>query len=153
VRALVDLVDQACSRGRALVTRRMLASPAALDDALVGAPRVLRPLARPITRYGTGWFARKYALDLDDGAVAGHRAAIAGALDVLRERLRGGRYVLGRLTYADLAFATLLQGVRPVDHPRWPLPPATREAWTDAELPGRYADLLEWRDGLYRDHR
>ena len=51
------------------------------------------------------------------------------------------------------ATATLLQGVVPVAGRYICLGPATREAWTQADLAEEYADLIRWRDQLYERHR
>ncbi|MBC8071849.1 MAG: glutathione S-transferase [Deltaproteobacteria bacterium] len=152
IREWVGIVDTAAGHGRALVIGRMLRSPPALDESLPPAvPRWLRPLLRPITRHGSRWFARKYGLDLD-AALANERAVI-DALDHLRRSLGGRRYLLGELTYADIVVATLLQGIAPVDDEYIRLGPATRDVWTNRALAEHYADLLTWRDALYREHR
>ena len=152
IREWVRRIDQAASRGRALVVRAMLASPAALDEGLPPPiPAWIRPMFRPVTRYGTQWFGRKYGLSLD--AVAEHETALREVLTALREALKRGRYLLGTFTYADIAAAGLLQGIRPVADEYWRLGPATRAAWTRQGLAEEFADLLTWRDELYRDHR
>jgi glutathione S-transferase len=152
IRAWVDELDAASNHGRALVIRGMLASSAALDEGLPPeVPGFMRPLLRPITRYGTRWFARKYALDLD--AKGEHLQVLRSVLDRVRARLGGGRYLFGSFGYADIASASFLQAVVPVDD-RWlRLGPATRAVWTQPELAADYDDLVRWRDQLYRDHR
>ena len=74
-------------------------------------------------------------------------------LDALRSALAKSSSLLGAFSYADIAMATLLQGVSPVAGEYLPLGPATRAAWTRANLAADYADLLRWRDELYRTHR
>lgn len=152
IRDFTRRVDEASSRGRALVVGAMLKSPAALDEGLPPQfPRWLRPLARPITRYGTRWFGRKYGLALED--VAAHEAAMRDALYELRAALGGRAHVLDRFTYADIVGAGLLQGICPVADAWWPIGPATRRAWTQDTLAEEFADLLAWRDELYATHR
>ncbi|MEZ4235566.1 MAG: hypothetical protein R3F59_05260 [Myxococcota bacterium] len=113
-------------------------------------PRLLRPALHPVTRYVLRWFARKYALDLEDPA---HELALRAELDRLRTRLAEGPRLFGAFSYADIASASFLQGIRPVDD-RWlPLGPATRAAWTKSALADDYADLLAWRDRCYTAHR
>lgn len=148
----VAQVDAAQTHGRALVVRALLASSAALDESLPPEmPRWLRPMLRPITRHGTRWFARKYGLDL--ASVEEHEAAVRSLLDALRERLAGGRYLLGGFGYADIVGAAALQAIVPVDDRWFRLGPATRAVWTHPALAEPYADLIRWRDALYRDHR
>jgi glutathione S-transferase len=146
-------VDEAAGQARALVTAAMLASPEALDEALPPeVPRWFAPLARPAARYVTRWFARKYALRLD--AAEEHEQAVRRTLQALRERLAGSDGLMfGEFTFADIVSATLLQGVRPVDDAWLPLGPATRAAWTRPALAEAFADLIAWRDALYRDRR
>ena len=153
VRKWNELADASMRSGRALVVSAILQSPEALDETLPSTvPRWLRPLLRPVNRRGTRWFARKYGLRLGD--VAAPEAQMRAGLAALREALTGGRrYLLGEFSYADIAMATLLQGVEPVADAYIPIGPATRRAWTQAGLAGDHADLLRWRDALYRDHR
>jgi glutathione S-transferase len=152
IRAWVRDVDDASSHGRALVMRAMLASPSALDESHPPqVPTFIRPLLRPITRYGSQWFARKYGLNLD--AVAEHEAAVRATLGKMREALKSGPYLLGGFTYADIVAATLLQGIAPVGDEYIRLGPATRAVWTRPEIAGEFVDLIRWRDDLYREHR
>lgn len=60
--------------------------------------------------------------------------------------------LLGRFTFADVAAAQVLAFVEP---PPFGLriAPASRRAFTDPALRGRYADLLTWRNALYEAHR
>ena len=149
----VKVAHDAMSASRGLVPKAMLDSDEALDEALpVPAPGLVRALARPVTRYATRWFAEKYNLDLDD--VTGAKAGLRAGLDALREGLRESpRYLLGEFSFADIATSGMLQAVKPVEHPRYPLPPATRRAWAHDDLAEEYGDLVAWRDALYRDHR
>ena len=152
VRRWHDLTESAMSAGRALTISRSLASEQALDEALA-APRLLRPLLRPIGRYAMHWFARKYSLDLDPARAAAHAQPVREALDQLRLELGGSEYLLGRFSYADIIAASLLQGVSPVSDRFLRIGPGTRRAWTQTELAASYSDLIAWRDRLYDKHR
>jgi glutathione S-transferase len=152
IRRWHDLAETSMAAGRALTVARLLASDAALEETLPPqAPRLVRRLLRPLARYGTRWFARKYEVDLQ-GAAAAERT-MCEALDVLRSSLRSSRYVLGRYSYADIIAATMLQGIAPVANRHIRLGPATRAAWTNEGVAARYADLVSWRDELYEKHR
>lgn len=98
------------------------------------------------------WFARKYGLSLAD--LAPYEAGLREGLGALRAGLAASSpYLLGSFSYADIAAATLLQGVQPVVDDCLPLDRATRAAWTQPALAREYADLLQWRDDIYRKHR
>ena len=153
VKRWVDIADEAMQAGRALVMAATLASDAALDDNLPPAiPSWVRPLTRPVTRRVTLAFVRKYELAL--GERAAQMRVMRAALDRLRAGLAASSpYLLGHFGYADIAMASLLQGVSPVADRFWRLGPATRQAWTQSELAREYADLVTWRDGVYERHR
>lgn len=152
VRRWTELADTTMARGRALIVAAMLRDPAALDESMPpGMPGWLRRLLRPINRRGTLWFARKYGVNLDE--LPAHEAGMRAGLDALRAGLGDASYLLGEFSYADIAAATMLQGVLPVADAYIRLGPATRAAWTHAGLAGEYPDLLRWRDSLYLRHR
>lgn len=153
IRKWTDFADQTMAEGRALVVGAMLASPQALDEGLPPeVPEWIKPLLRPVGRYGTRWFARKYGLQLDERQT--QVAALRAALETLRGALaKGSSYLIGSFSYADIAVASCLQGVSPVDDSYIPLGPATRKAWTLEDLATEFADLIAWRDRLYEQHR
>jgi glutathione S-transferase len=153
VRQYDDLADRTMASARALVTARLLANPAALDETLPrDVPRWLRPCLRPLVRHGTRWFARKYTLTLGDPAAP--TAALRAALTTLRERLaQSSPHLLGAFSYADIVMAGLLQGVAPVDDQYIRLGPATRAVWSQPALAAEFADLIRWRDALYERQR
>jgi glutathione S-transferase len=152
IREWVQRVDAASSHGRALVVGGMLRSPAALDESHPPmVPTWIRPLLRPVTRYGTQWFGRKYGLRLDE--VAEHEQKVRETLAALRAGLGESQYLLGTFTYADIAAATMIQGIAPVGDEYLRLGPATREVWTQPKLAKEFFDLVRWRDVLYREHR
>ena len=159
IRAWNDLVDRTLEAGRALVSAALLASPEALDETLPrDVPSWLRPVLRPLTRYGTRWFARKYQLDLHD--LQTPLGIIRATLEQVRSALALGSistprppYLLGTFSYADIVVATLLQGTAPVADEYLRLGPATRHAWTKAELARDFSDIVAWRDEIYAKHR
>lgn len=152
IRAWTDLADQASSQGRALVVSALLASEAALDEGLpFSLPFWLHATMRPVTRFGLRWFARKY--ELSPGAAADYEDKMRPALDRLRDAIERSRYLVGEFSYADIAMATLLQGISPVGSGYIRLGPASRRAWTRPNLEREYADLVRWRDNLYLERR
>ena len=79
--------------------------------------------------------------------------AVRAILEELRRALGGRDTMRGEITYADVAAATLMQGIAPVDDRRIRLPPATRAVWTQDDLAREFSDLVLWRDRLYDAHR
>jgi glutathione S-transferase len=153
IRAWCALADEAMVAGRALVVAATLASGPALDaQSPPFVPAWLRPALRPVARAATRAFARKYALRLDD--VDANTRAVRSALDRLRSGLaHSSPYLQGDFTYADIAMATVIQGILPVDDRFVRIAPATRAAWTQASLAAEYAELVAWRDRLYESRR
>ncbi len=152
IRELNELVERTLSASRGLTTAALLADPAALDEALPrGVPLFARPLLRPLSRFGTRWFARKYELDLADRATP--IAVLAETLATLRARYAGRDYLFERFSYADILVCSLLQAVSPVSDRYIRLGPAWRRAWTIPELARDFADLVAHRDELYARHR
>lgn len=146
-------VSEAAMRaGRALTLFRVVSDPQARAEALPDL--VPRPLRRPLdsaTRLGVRYLQKKHRFADDEH---GNRAELRACFGELRHALADGRrFVLGELSYADIAMAAALQFVSPVADRFIPLGPATRRAWTDLELAGELTDLLEWRDQLYAAHR
>jgi glutathione S-transferase len=152
IRDLAAVAEEAMANGRVLVVRSLLASNGALDEALPPfIPGFLRPLFRPLARYGTAWFGRKYAIDLQDTETP--RRVLRSALERFRKRLGGASYVLESFSYADIVLCSILQGIRPPETEHVRLRPATRAAWTQHDLARDFEDLLTWRDALYRSQR
>jgi glutathione S-transferase len=152
VREWTELADATSSQGRALVVGALLGSDAALDEGLpFPVPRAIRPLLRPTTRFGLRWFARKYELSADGAAE--HENKMRPALDRLEHAIKASPYLLGAFSYADIAMATVLQGIAPVGNGYIRLGPATRRAWTRPVLEQAYPNLIRWRDNLYLQHR
>jgi glutathione S-transferase len=153
IRRWNDVANDAMGASRTLLVPRLLASGPALDSTLPPFfPRWIRPALRPVTRYATRWFSRKYELRLadEDAKVA----EIRGALEQLRRALStSSPYLLGSFSYADIVMAIVLQGVVPVDDRYFPLEPPMRAAWIRDDLAVEFSDLLAWRDLVYERHR
>jgi glutathione S-transferase len=152
IRTWTELADQASAQGRALVVSALLASEAALDEGLpFPLPSWLQTTVRPVTRFGLRWFARKY--EVSPAAEEEYEYRMRPVLDRLRAKVGQAPYLIGSFSYADIAMATLLQGISPVGNGYIRLGPATRRAWTRPILESAYADLIRWRDNLYLRHR
>lgn len=150
--AIDTLTERAMNAGRTLLVAVLLQDPAALDATWpVWLPRPLLSAARPLARFGTRWFARKYALDF--GAIEADTQTLRAILDDLRRQLAGRELLFDGFSYADILVATCLQGIEPVSDAHWPIEPALRPVWTRPDLAREYRDLLDWRDAIYERYR
>jgi glutathione S-transferase len=144
--------DAALGAGRVLFVARSVEDREALRESLPGwVPGPLRGAMTPLAASATRFIARKYGADAVAQAEA--MATMREALGALRAALSGRSSVLEGFSYADIAMAVVLQMVSPVDSAYVPLGPARRRAWTEPTLAKDYADLVEWRDGLYASRR
>lgn len=147
----VDLSERAMSAGRALSLARVLADDEALAEMV---PRKLRarlgPAAVRLGSAGVKRTLRKYGggrKKLDQ-----HRADLGAALDELRSAVAKGPTLLEHFSFADIAMAQALSFVRPPST-GLKIGEASRRSFSDPLFSERYADLLAWRDELYRAHR
>ncbi len=153
IAGVVGECDAILAVARARVVARTRHDPEAQVEATPAyVPRALAARMRPIARATAAAIAWKYGSP--EGTDEEVERGMVPRLDALAERLRGREHVEGdAFSFADVAVATMLQCVRPVDHPRWPIGPATRRAWSEPALAGRFAPLLAWRDRLYAERR
>ncbi|WP_394833811.1 glutathione S-transferase N-terminal domain-containing protein [Pendulispora rubella] len=153
VRHWNQVADGGMGGVRARVLARMLENPKSLDaQAPPFVPAWARALLRPTAKWVVRHLQRKYQTRSDE--VGSNAMQLRAALDTLRDGLKGNkRYLLGQFSYADIAMATLLQGVLPVSDLFLRLAPAVRDVWTEDAVARDYADLIAWRDDLYERHR
>lgn len=150
--AIDTLTERAMNAGRTLLVAALLQDPAALDATWPAwFPRPLASAARPLARFGTRWFARKYALDF--GSLEADTRSLRALLDEIRGRLAGREFLFDGFTYADILVATCMQGIEPVSDRHWRIEPALRPVWTRSDLARDYRDLLDWRDAIYERYR
>jgi glutathione S-transferase len=137
--------------GRIRVVVRMDEVPGAKTEALPPEiPAALRPAFGAVTGLTLGFLRWKYGFGRD--VEAGERA-MRDVLEDVRAALAGRPYLLEQFSYADVAMAVVLQMIAPVAD-RWiALAPAIRTVWSNETLARSFADLIEWRDGLYARHR
>jgi glutathione S-transferase len=112
-------------------------------------PEVLRPPLRLVTVGALQYFRMKYRTGApDDGPMV-------AVLDQIRAHLAGGRrHMVGdAFTFADIAVATFMQAIEPVDATYVPLAESLRDVWREPHLADRYHDLVTFRDELYQAHR
>ncbi len=144
--------DAALNAARAIVIASIASNPQAQSESLPRLiPGPLRGLFRGLARQGAVFLGRKYGSS--EQALDAHARTLEAFACSLQEALEGGPYLLAQqFSYADIAAAMVVNGFLPpahlfVDHP------GTRACWTRDALAARYADLGNWRDALYRDHR
>lgn len=146
--------EAAMAAGRALLLARLQSDLEALGEQLPKAmPGPIRPALTGVVRLTVRHLMRKYRVDR---ACAGRdETALRAAALALRASIEGaGRYLVGDgFSYADVAMATALQFIAPVDDRYVQLGPATRRAWTHPALAVEFRDLLAWRDDMYQVHR
>ncbi len=147
IRALYEALEDAMRAARARHVHRLMQDEEGLDASLPGFVRAL-PFHRPIGRLGVGFITRKY--DARDESVDDRMRA---GLLAVREALGSKPYVLGSFSFADVLATSVVQTVEPVDDRYLELPHATRRMWTHDGLRRDFADLIAWRDRVYRERR
>jgi glutathione S-transferase len=157
IERFVALSERALAAGRARSLTRMLADEEALAEVL---PPKLRaaPGALRVARFGIARTRRKYGGDR--AADEAHLLALTAALDEIRAALaaapapEGGapRGLLGALSFADIAVAQALVSAEPPSS-GIKMGPASRRSFVEPGLKEKYADLVAWRDDLYRAYR
>lgn len=155
------LSERGLAAGRALSMARLVKDP---DAALEVVPPLLRKsLGSIAARLGkTGLERTRRKWGATDDELQSSRRLVTRILEQLRADLAKvdgsnqpgkPKTLLGNhFTYADIAMAQLLSFVSP-EARALRLFDATRRAFFDAELADRFADLVEWRDGVYDAYR
>lgn len=144
------LSDVIARAGRALLTPRMARSPAALIESMPPSiPEGLRRASVPAAELTVKYIARKHGVREEEAEQ--DRGTIRWTLRKLRESLERGDYVLGALSYADIAMIASLQMVLPSPAVAR-FGEATAKAWTDDALALEHGDVLAWRDRIVERH-
>ena len=148
-----SLSEQILRAGRALVCIRMKNSKGAKLQSLPPIiPNVIRPLMLPVATMGLYYFKAKYQFDWNKSD--DYIQSMRNGLKKVRSQLASkGEYLLGEFTYADIAIAVTLQMVEPIDQQYIVLDKDTQNCWRTPTLAEEFADLLEWRDCIYKKHR
>lgn len=142
-------LEPAFAAARRRVTRKTLASKAALTEAARGAvPNWLTGAARPVAKLGARFIAKKYGFDAD---ATEDDAPFCAGLDRIRAQLGDGPCLYDAFSAADIVAACLIAAIRP--HASSRLGPASFEAWHAPHLAEEYDDLLQWRDAMFAQHR
>lgn len=146
-------MERGLDAGRARLTVAILADREALRESMLPvSPAPLAGALSPVAAQAARFIARKYGANVDH--THQYVAVQREVCGELREALAGRPHLEGdTLSAKDLLAISFLQTVQPVHHPRMPLLPALRRAWTAAPLVDEFADVLAWRDGLYANQR
>jgi glutathione S-transferase len=147
----VEESERALDAGRALATERSAGDPEALAAMLPG-PRPLRRPLMPVARLGVRLFRHKYRFD--DRSLDEHRKILAEVVAELDRALADRGHLIGEhFSFADIAMATVLQMVRPVDDRYLRIPGPIRVTMSNPDLAREHPRALEWRDSLYHRYR
>lgn len=145
--------NDASERALASARKRSMARLLDDDEALAAslppvAPGALRRRLVPVARSAVRFIQLKYGMSSIDVA------AVETELDGLRAALAigNGDYILGRFTYADVTMSSVIHMVSPLGEPFIRLDDHIRRYFADADLARKYADLVDWRNALYRRH-
>lgn len=139
----------------ALAAGRAIAVTEAARDPRIAAallPKALRPILGGVAQKGMEAFINKYRMRED---IEKNGGVVVEELTKLDKALsRGTGYVVGdSFTFADIAMATAVQLVVPVDTRYMPFgPPGVKWKQNEA-LASRFASLVAWRDGIYEKYR
>lgn len=145
-----SLSDQMISAGRSKVLGGLRTNRTAQKEALPPfMPGFMKGAFTPMASMAANFLASKHSVPEDADAEAS--AKLRPALLEIRKAKGDREYLLGKLTFADVAIAAALRAVRP--EPSAPFGPGTREIWSNESLAAEFEDLLAWRDALYAKHR
>lgn len=146
IRAWDEASERLLAAGRGCAMLRALSAPEA------GLESLPEPLARLLGRRGGTLAIRVFnaKYDIREGRLSHYRDVVREELARLRSALAGGRrYVLGELSYADIAMAVGLTVLRPLENSA--VGPAMRRVTTDEALAAEYPDLIAWRDRVHAE--
>lgn len=154
IREINRLSETALDAVRALTIHRILSDKTAQLELLPPfIPKTLRRATRWMVPIGTGYLIREF--EVRKKTITGFEEDYRQVLNAFRGRLASSQTgcLLGDFSFADIAAAAALQGVEPVEHPTIPMSPGIRNLWRHPELAKKYADLVEWRDQIFKAHR
>lgn len=146
-----NLSERMLEAGRALVAWRTSQSgESMLASVPFPTPGPLKPLGRGLAQLGIVFLAEKY--EFDPSTTRRHVQIIRLGLIALRDAVQrnSGAFLLGHLTWADLAMVSAMQAALPASNDVFPLDDAIRPLWTTRDLAEEFADLEVWRDGIFR---
>lgn len=140
---------------RLLEASRIRTTWRALDDEALLRANLPTPLrkAGPLGLRVGKLVARKLLKKYPAGSREACLDTMRQCLQELRPAVEGKKTIEGQFSVADIAVATSLAMVQPAPG-RWArLSDTARRGWTEPALAQEFAELLAWRDQLYRDHR
>ena len=144
--------ERIAEASRVLVTAAIRHNPDVVPELVPSPLNRLGPVTRLLGATGARYLRWKYDFDLSDLNAA--QEVIRDHLVTLREHIASKEGpLLGTFTFADIAMASVLQGVSPVAQRFWPLGEHTRACWRQGALAEEFADVLSWRDETYEAYR
>ena len=145
VKAWDHVADEFMQLGRFRLTHGYASDARALKAAV---PPVFQrmPGALFLGKMGLRYMKKTYPLDVQPETVEDQ---MAERLRAVRAGLKDREHFLSGPSYADISVACALQMVDPVEDALLPLAPEARPHWSSTRLTEEFADLLQWRDGIF----
>ncbi|MBK6516413.1 MAG: glutathione S-transferase family protein [Polyangiaceae bacterium] len=145
-----EAAERLMQAARARLVERLLASDAALLEAVPPPLSMLGRAALPLARLGTGFIASKHVSP--NASRAETEAAISRVLEEVEAALAGREYLAGDgFTFADIAVGCAVNMIAP--HARQPLGPASREVWAEPAIAACFPSVVAYRDRIVEHHR
>ena len=149
-----DLSEAGCDDGRAIFMHRMAVDKGAQMASIPeNTPHFLRHVMAAAVPLGLAYINSGFSIKARNPEQR-HTSLQQTLLEIRRcLKKSAGPYLLGEFTYADIAIASMLQVIDPHKDSLLAKNQALLPCWQNKVLADEFADLLEWRDALYRDHR
>lgn len=154
IERLNDLSERALCAGRAWIIDRTRQDPSTQLELLPPfVPGFLRRPLRFVANVALDYVEREFQTDAK--SVPSHENDLRGILMELRRLIAGANQgnLLEDFSYADIAMAVTLHFVSPPNPEFMKIGPATRATWANPTLARDFADVVEWRDEIYRKYR
>ncbi len=154
IERLNALSESALCAERALIIDRTRRDPATQLELLPPfVPASLRRPLRFVANAALDYIEREFRTDAKE--VQAHENDLRDVLTELRRLIAGANHegLLGDFSYGDIAMAVTLHFVSPPEPEFMKIGPATRASWTNPTLAREFADVVAWRDEIYRKYR
>ncbi|MBI3541737.1 MAG: glutathione S-transferase [Deltaproteobacteria bacterium] len=152
IAAINALSEEGLDAGREATLPRLFESrDARVENLPPFIPGPLAGVSTPLVGLGLRYLMKEFNVERGAGNRGVER--LRGVLAELRRHLASKSYLLDAFSYADIVGTLVLQFVKPLGKPYFPLGPATQRCMTNDELALEFSDLVRWRDQVYEKHR
>lgn len=148
IHALYEALEDPLAAAREGFVRDLMNDKEAQLESL---PPFLRslPFASLSAKVGTAFVANKY-----NARIGSVDDRIRAGLRTVREAIGKKEYVIGDgFSFGDVVGTSIVQAIAPGDDKYIRIPPGTRALWNHTKLQKEFAELIEWRDRVYKKHR